>query len=119
MLTKFACANFAVKFSATKLLNSWVVIYLIMIIVRSILFSISLIFSLHAVLLNKLLTLGISISSAVRAVVVAKLVIIGVLPLISFILALKATFAAKLVKLGIALLTSFILALRVVLLILK
>ena len=47
---------------------------------------------------------------------VAKLVILGILFLISFILALRAVVVvAKLVRLGISFLTSFILALRVVL----
>ena len=52
---------------------------------------------------------------AVRAVVVAKLVVLGFLLLTSFILALRAVFVANLVILGISLLTSFILALRLVL----
>ena len=43
---------------------------------------------------------------AVRAVVVARLVILGILPLISFILALKEVAVAKLVLLGISPLTS-------------
>ena len=63
---------------------------------------------------TKLLTLGILFSAAVRRVVVAKLVILGILFLTSVILALKEVVVAKLVKLDIFL-TSFILALRVVL----
>ena len=51
--------------------------------------------------LIELLTLGILFSTAVRAVVVAKLVILGILPLTSFILALRAAVVAKLVILGI------------------
>ena len=47
--------------------------------------------------LTKLLTLGISLSTAVRAVVVAKLVILGISPLTSFILALRVVSVAKLV----------------------
>ena len=39
-------------------------------------------------------------------------VILGISPLISFILALREALAAKLVVLGISILTSFILALR-------
>ena len=63
--------------------------------------------------LTKLLTLGILFSTAVRAVVVAKLVILGISLLTSFILALRAAaVVAKLVVLGISPLTSFILALR-------
>ena len=89
MFAKFACANLAVKLPAVNLLNSGVVIYL--------------------------LWSGILFSTAVRAVVVAKLVILGILPLTSFILALRAAVVAKLVILGISPLTSFILALRVVL----
>ena len=54
-------------------------------------------------------------STAVRAVVLAKLVILGILSLTSFILALRAAVLAKLVILGISPTTSFILALRVVL----
>ena len=62
--------------------------------------------------MTKLLTLGILFSTAVRAVVVAKLVILGISSLASFILALRTVVVAKLVILGISPLTSFILALR-------
>ena len=56
--------------------------------------------------LTKLLTLGILFSKAVRAVVViAKLVILGILFLTSFILALRAVVVTKLVILGISFLT--------------
>ena len=48
--------------------------------------------------LTKLLTLGVIFSTTVRIVVVAKLVIFGISPLASFILALRAVLAAKLVK---------------------
>ena len=66
--------------------------------------------------LTRLLSLSILFSTAVRAVVVvATLVILGILPLISFILALKEVVVAKLVILGISPLTSWILALRLVL----
>ena len=55
-------------------------------------------------------------AKAIRAVVVvAKLVILAILFLTSFILALRAAVVAKLVILGFSLLTSFILPLRVVL----
>ena len=49
----------------------------------------------------ELLTLGVLLSTAVRAVVVAKLVMLGILPLTSFILALRAAVVAKLVISGI------------------
>ena len=66
---------------------------------------------LQSVFFTKLLTLGILISTVERAAVVAKLVILDILPLTSFILALRAAAAGKLVILGISPLTSFILAL--------
>ena len=66
-----------------------------------ILFSISLIFVLYSVSLTKLLPLGILFSTAVRAVVVAKLVILVISPLASFILALRDALVFKLVILGI------------------
>ena len=48
--------------------------------------------------MTKLLTLGILFSTAVRAVVLAKLVMLDILPLIlTFILALRATVVAQLV----------------------
>ena len=46
-------------------------------------FSISLIFVLYSFFLTKLLTIGILFSTAVRAVVVAKLVVLDTLPLTS------------------------------------
>ena len=58
---------------------------------------------------NKLLTF-VFFSIAVRAVVLAKLVILGILYLTSLILALRAAVVAKLVILSISRLTSFILA---------
>ena len=51
--------------------------------------------------LTKLLTLSISFSAAVRAVVVSKLVTWSILFLTSFILALIVVVVAKLVILGI------------------
>ena len=65
--------------------------------------------------MTKLLTLGILFSAAVREEVVAKLVILGISPLTSFILVLSEALVATLVILGISPLASFILALRVVL----
>ena len=65
--------------------------------------------------LTKLLTLGILFSTAVRAVVVANLVMLGVFFLTSFVLALRAEVAAKVVILSISPLMSFILALKIVL----
>ena len=59
-----------------------------------------------------LLTLGILLSTAVRAVVVAKLVILGISPLTSFILALREALVVKLAVLGTSPSISFILALR-------
>ena len=64
--------------------------------------------------LTKLLTLGILFSTAVRALVVAKLLILGISPLISFLLALRAEVLTRLVIVGISPLTSCILALRVI-----
>ena len=46
--------------------------------------------------MSKLLTLGILFSTAVRAVVAAKLAMLGILFLISFVLALRAVAVAKL-----------------------
>ena len=64
MLAKFGCANIAAIVSADNLLNSGVVIYL--------------------------LWSGILFSTAVRAIVVAKLVILGISFLTSFLLVLRA-----------------------------
>ena len=61
--------------------------------------------------LTKLVTLGILFSTAVRALVVAKLVIFGIPSLTSFILALREVFVAKLVMSGILSSIFFILAL--------
>ena len=83
---KFSCAKRAEKCSAVNLLNSGVVI--------------------------SLLWSDISFSTSVRVVVVAKLVILSILFLASFILALKAAVIAKLVVLGISFLASFILAIE-------
>ena len=58
-------------------------------------------FTFIVIFLTKLLTLGILFSTAVRAVEVVKLVILGILSLTSFILALRAVLVAKLVMSGI------------------
>ena len=50
--------------------------------------------------MTKLLTLGFFFSTAVRAVVVAKLIILDISPLTSFILALREALVAKLVTSG-------------------
>ena len=71
---------------------------------------------LQSVFLTKLLRSGILFSTAVKAVVVAKVAILGISPLTSFILSFRAALVAKLVTIGISPLTSFIIALRVVLL---
>ena len=47
--------------------------------------------------MTKLLTLGILFSTAVRELVVAKLVMLGISSLTSFILALRVVLVAKLV----------------------
>ena len=52
--------------------------------------------------MTKLLTLGVLFSTAVKAVEVAKLLILGNSPLTSFILALREALATKLVMLGIS-----------------
>ena len=75
MFAKFSCANLAVKCSAVNLLKSGVVIYL--------------------------LWSGILFSTAVRAVVIAKLVILSISFLTSFILALRVVLVAKSVISGI------------------
>ena len=62
-------------------------------------------------ILTKLLTFGILFSTAVRAVVVAKLVILGISPLTWFILALTVVLVAILVISGILSSILFILAL--------
>ena len=64
--------------------------------------------------LNKLLRLGVLFSTAAKAIVVAKLVVLVTLFLTSFILSLKAVVTAKLLILDISFLTSFIVVLIVV-----
>ena len=51
--------------------------------------------------LTKLLTLGISLSTAVRALVVARLVTLGISPLTSFILAVRVVLVPKVIMSGI------------------
>ena len=58
--------------------------------------------------MTELLTLGILFSAAVKAILVAKLVITGILFLISIILALRDIVVVKLVILDVFLLTSII-----------
>ena len=65
--------------------------------------------------LTKLHTLDILFPTAVRAVVVVKLVMLGILFLTSIILALGTVVVAKLVMLGISFLIPFILTLRIIL----
>ena len=61
--------------------------------------------------MTKLLPLGVLFSTAVRALVLAKLVILGISLLTSFILALRVVLVAKLVISGILSSICFILAL--------
>ena len=61
--------------------------------------------------MTKLLTVGISFSTVVKAVVPAKLVILGISTLTSFILALREALVAKLVISGISSSIFYILAL--------
>ena len=100
LLAKFACLSLAVKFSDVSLLNFGVVIYLSW-SWSAIFFSSSLIFELQSLFLTKLLTLGILLSTTLRETLVAKLVILGISPLTSFILALRVVLVAKFVILGI------------------
>ena len=62
--------------------------------------------------MTKLQALGILFSTALRAVLVAKLVILGISPLASFILALREVLVAKLVMSAILSPIFFILALH-------
>ena len=101
MLAKFACFNLAEKISEVSLLNPAVVIYLAPL--RSVIFfSISLMFVLWSIFfLTKLLKQGILFSTARRAVLVAKLVILGISLLTLFILTLRVVLVAKTVMPGI------------------
>ena len=51
--------------------------------------------------LTKLLTLGILLSTAVRALVVARLEILGISPLTSFILAVRVVLVPRVIMSGI------------------
>ena len=51
--------------------------------------------------LTKLLTLGVLLSTAVRALVVARLEILGISPLTSFILAVRVVLVPKVIISGI------------------
>ena len=114
MLAKFACANLAAKYSVVNLLNSEVVLYLSW--SWSVIFFSILPDFCYSHFLTKLLTLGILFSTtALRAVVLTKLVILSVLPLTSFILVLREAVVTTLLILSISHLTSSILALGVVL----
>ena len=70
---------------------------------------------LQSVFFTKLLTSGVFFSTAIGAVVVAKLLLLRTSPLTAFILVLREALLAKLVILGISSLTSFILVLKEVL----
>ena len=85
LLAEFPRLNLAVKFSDANLLNSWVAILLSWPSSVVTLFSISLIFVLWSDFLTNLLTLGILFLTAVRAVVLAKKVVLGILILTSFV----------------------------------
>ena len=63
--------------------------------------------------ITKLLTMRTLFSTAVRAVVAANLVILGIWPLISFMLALRVVSVPKLVESGILSSIYFILALHI------
>ena len=99
-LAKFADFNFKSNISTVNLLNSGVVIYWSY-LWSVIFFSISLILVLSSAFSAKLLTLGILFLTAVWALVVAKLVMLGISPLTLFILALTVVLVAKLIISGI------------------
>ena len=99
-LAKFARNNLPAKFSAVSLLNSKVVIYLSW--SRSVnVFSVSPMFILSLVFLTKLLTLGTLFSTAVRVIIVARLLIQGTLSVNSSFLELRSAVVAKLTISGI------------------
>ena len=84
LLAKFACFNLKEKIYVVNLLNSGVIAYLSW-LESAIFFSVLLVFVFWSVFLTKLLSLGILFSTAVRTVVVAKLVILGISNLASFV----------------------------------
>ena len=99
-LAKFDHNNLPAKFSAVSLLNSQVVIYLSW--SRSVnVFSVSPMFVLSLVFLTKLLTLGTLFSTAVRVIIVARLLILGTLSVNSSFLELRSAVVAKLTISGI------------------
>ena len=99
-LAKFARNNLPAKFSAVSLLNSKVVIYLSW--SRSVnVFSVSPMFVLSLVFLTKLLTLGTLFSTAVKVIIVARLLILGTLSVNSSFLELRSAVVAKLTISGI------------------
>ena len=116
LLATFACADLLETFSDVNFLNSWVVIYISwsksVVIFISFLLTFCVTVSFFFI---KLQTLSILCSMAIKAALVAKLVVLGTLFLTSFILALRAVAVPKLVILGILFFASFIVALRVVL----
>ena len=67
-----------------------------MFMISNFLFS-SIILCVIVSVLTKLLTLGILFSAVVRALVVARLVMLGIWPLTSFILPVRVVLVAKLV----------------------
>ena len=83
--------SLAAEFSDVSLLNSAVVVYLSW-LWSGIFFSSSLIFVIQSVFLTKLPILGMLFSTALREVLVVKLVILSILFSICFILALYASF---------------------------
>ena len=70
---------------------------------------------LLSVFLSKLITLGFLFPAVLRAIVAAKLEILGILSLTSFIVVSRAAVVVKLVILCISLLSLFIFELRIVL----
>ena len=88
MLDKFVCFNLEAKFLLLTYENLESSNIFIMIMICNFLFDV-INFCVKVSFLTKLLTLGILFSTAVRELVVAKLVILGISPLTSFILALR------------------------------
>ena len=78
MLAKFVFANLVWRLSDVNLLKSWVVINLLWSWSELVSFPVSLTFALWSVFFNELLTLGILSLTALEAVVVSKLVILGI-----------------------------------------
>ena len=78
LLAKFVFANLVWRLSDINLLKSWVVINLSWSWSELVSFPVSLIFVLWSVFFNELITLGILFLTALEAVVVSKLVILGI-----------------------------------------